>query len=806
MFAPYKIRVGARAVALALALATSSFSAHAVLERVGPVSSAPTVGNFPSWYQDTTGVTAEFCSPNASELAGGWCLLLPGDLTVTPEVFPTNFFDEHFYFASTAAMSTAQAGKALLVLAEEAAFAVGPVIAGDQVTFSRIRVFLSPVPVSGTYRFIHPYGEEVVEGVVGDRIFFTDDVGITCAQGQFDCALNSRLGPFLLPSATPGGAEMPALTAANPTPDTDPAHFGGAFAPTPYPGTGKAYIADPNRIGPVTGSSLPDFTDSTGALRNHNIFRIEGPAGSGLGIDPSTGAIVDWIETTDFTLMGRLYDGAMPTRASVARASYTRNASGLKLDVLASGEPATNSRMPGQPVAAKEASTLTFFDAPCAGTVDAAGNVRPPYSAPLGATETQMLSTGSHFWGQTSPAALPTDVCVKHGNARDLAGQIVPLYVPHVVSDEITITSAVYDQTAKSLTVAAASSDETVPPVLKLTYANFTGDLVGGQIVVPNVNVPPANVAVLSSAKGENELMVSTTQAAPPAPEAPVGVADAFTVVEDSGANVLNVLANDTVPAGLTLTVALTSSPVKGTVTLNADNTVTYRPVLNANGADSFTYVLTATDGVSILASLPTTASINITPVNDAPVAVDDDVSVTVGVPTTVSLIGNDTDPDGIADVVAVGSFTQPNNAAVTVTAGATPGTVSIVSTATGTFTFRYTAQDAAGAQSTVGTGNNQGIVTLTVIPAETVTINKNQYDTGKRVLSMEGDTNPPSNSSIKVEFTNNAGTVLGLAANTTAVAGRFKVNQAVALPAGATRLLVTTSQGATVSGALILK
>src|SRR4029077_6798228 len=140
-------------------------------------------------------------------------------------------------------------------MAVEGAFRVGPVIAGDQITFARIRVVLTPVPVTGTYRFIHPYGEEVIEGVAGDRIFFTDDIGIG-SPGDYSGALLSRLGPFLLPSATPGGAEMEALTAANPTPDTDPAHFGGAFTPTVYPGTGAAYIADPTRLGPVTGSTL----------------------------------------------------------------------------------------------------------------------------------------------------------------------------------------------------------------------------------------------------------------------------------------------------------------------------------------------------------------------------------------------------------------------------------------------------------------------------------------------------------------------------------------------------------------------
>ena len=34
---------------------------------------------------------------------------------------------------------------------------------GGQVSFTRIRVRLEPVPVSGKYRFIHPYGEETIE-------------------------------------------------------------------------------------------------------------------------------------------------------------------------------------------------------------------------------------------------------------------------------------------------------------------------------------------------------------------------------------------------------------------------------------------------------------------------------------------------------------------------------------------------------------------------------------------------------------------------------------------------------------------
>ena len=305
----------------ALITAAVASPAHAVLERVGPTDNGPRGGGFPAWYQDTTGMGLEFCGPaSQSELDGGWCLILPGD-TVFPETFPTTFFDEHFFFAGDAALTPLSGGKALLRVAVEAAF-TGDVVQGGQITFSRIRVKLTDIPVTGTYRFIHPYGEESIDAEAGAPrgIFFTDDVGIGAA-GDFSGALNSRLGPFLAASATPGGPELPAVTAANPTPDTDPAHFGGVFAPTPYPGTGKAYLADPARVGPVTGSSLPNFIDSTGASRNHNIFRIEGPPGSALGGFDAAGRSIDFIETTDFTLMGRVNSGTIPGRVTIDRAS-----------------------------------------------------------------------------------------------------------------------------------------------------------------------------------------------------------------------------------------------------------------------------------------------------------------------------------------------------------------------------------------------------------------------------------------------------------------------------------------------------
>jgi hypothetical protein len=759
--------------------------AHAVLQRVGPPSTAASIGGYPTWYQDATGLALEFCDPkNQSEVEGGWCLLLAGDVHVVPETFPTAFFDEHFYFAAGASAPRADGGRALLTLAQEAAFAVGPPIPGDQVVFARIRVVLNPVAVTGTYRFIHPYGEEVIQGVAGDKIFFTEDVGINCPAGQFDCALNSRLGPFLLPSAIPGGAEMPPLTAQNPTPDTNPAHFGGDFAPTPYPGTGKAYIADPARVGPVTGSPLPVFTDSTGALRNHNIFRIEGPAGSRLGIDPATGALVDWVETTDFSLMGRVYTGALAGRVDVSRASYASNASERRLDVFASAFETTQARTPGQARPASILPQLTFFDAPCAGVVDEIGDIRPPYSAPANATEYQMFGLNTEYWGQAHPASIPNEVCVKDGSARDAAGNTIPAFFRQQVTDEVTITQAYYDPGAGTLTVMAASSDEITAPVLTLAYGTLLIDFTGGQIVVPDVIAPPAKVRVLSSAFGADERLVRTGTGTPAPLGVPVALNDTSTFLEDSGAQVLDVLTNDSNAAGGTVTVG--TLPRLGTLVVNADGTLTYTSTLNASGSDTFTYTVTVGTKVSNIANV----TLNITPVNDAPGAVNDVVNAIINTPIAINVLANDVDPDGAADLVAAVIVSGPTPAGPTISVNG--GTVTFNSPQGGTYTFTYQAQDASGALSV-----NTGTVTVNVSGQESLTIAKAEYVRSKNLLKSQGSISPAAGQTITLQFTNSAGTVLGLAGTATVDAlGNWAASPTVPLPTGATSLKATSSNG----------
>lgn len=288
-------------VALLMAFSTG---AHAGLARVGPIDPAH---GYPKWYQDHNNLTLEICIPDAAELAAGSCLVDPDFLPnpTQPDTFPSNFSDEHFWYHTAASVPTA-AGQGSIEFAMEAAFN-GAVVKGGQIAFARTRIRIDIPAPGGDYEITHPYGTTKFTRVAPGRraINFTDDVGIACAVGDFSCAMNSAIGPFLRPANTPGAT---------------------ALAPVElFPN--KFYLADPTREGPVTGSPF-----------NTNVFRIKGPNIGGPGINE--------VSTTAFTVMGRLQNQPIPIPWTVDRASYSRNLSTATVDVLATATPVVGAPTP----------------------------------------------------------------------------------------------------------------------------------------------------------------------------------------------------------------------------------------------------------------------------------------------------------------------------------------------------------------------------------------------------------------------------------------------------------------------------
>ncbi|PMT24392.1 RTX toxin, partial [Vibrio parahaemolyticus] len=130
-------------------------------------------------------------------------------------------------------------------------------------------------------------------------------------------------------------------------------------------------------------------------------------------------------------------------------------------------------------------------------------------------------------------------------------------------------------------------------------------------------------------------------------------VADKATVVEDTS-TVIKVLGNDTFEGdGKVVSLDTNNGPANGTVSVNPDGSVTYTPNDNYHGTDSFTYIVTS-GGVSE----STTVSVDVTPVNDAPVAKDDTAITDEDTPVTIDVLPNDTDIDG--DKLSIQSATVP--------------------------------------------------------------------------------------------------------------------------------------------------
>ncbi|MFP5246288.1 MAG: Ig-like domain-containing protein, partial [Thermoanaerobaculia bacterium] len=170
---------------------------------------------------------------------------------------------------------------------------------------------------------------------------------------------------------------------------------------------------------------------------------------------------------------------------------------------------------------------------------------------------------------------------------------------------------------------------------------------------------------------------------------APVAGNDAATTYEDQ-ALTINVLANDTDPNGDALIVVSATGPTA----VNADGTISYTPAPNANGTDTFTYVVRDPHGVTATGRV----TVTIVAVNDAPVATNDSANCAKNGEVVVNVLANDADVDG--DALTVDSVGRPTYGSVTIRAD---GSVRYRAKKgfTGTDTFRYTIVDGNGGNST---------------------------------------------------------------------------------------------------------
>ncbi|MHA3775157.1 DUF7453 family protein [Verrucomicrobiota bacterium sgz303538] len=181
----------------------------------------------------------------------------------------------------------------------------------------------------------------------------------------------------------------------------------------------------------------------------------------------------------------------------------------------------------------------------------------------------------------------------------------------------------------------------------------------------------------------------------------PTALADTLHVPWTAGPLVLNVRENDADPDGDEHVIIAVSNGSLGSASTDG-NTLTYSPGEGFTGSDSFTYTISDRHGGL--------ATGTVTLVNSAPIA-GNDTAATDGTAITISVLTNDTDPDG--DLLTVVDAKAGSHGATVIEGSEivyTPGV-----SYQGDDSFSYTISDGHGGQVTAQvTIRNGGVMTRT--------------------------------------------------------------------------------------------
>jgi VCBS repeat-containing protein len=254
--------------------------------------------------------------------------------------------------------------------------------------------------------------------------------------------------------------------------------------------------------------------------------------------------------------------------------------------------------------------------------------------------------------------------------------QVAGGQAPQAVDDLFTLNedeSLTIPGVAGVLANDGYSQDATVELVSGPESGSLTLDADGGFEYVPAPDMFGNVTFTYRATNSYGTSEATVTLAITPVNDLPVATNDEFSMDEDGTLiTTTSVLENDFDPEGATLTPQLESQPLHGTVTFNPDGTFTYQPESNYFGLDGFSYLVSDGQDVSEVA----TVTITIHPVNDAPVAANDEYTM---------------EEDGVLDVAAGGvlendSDVDGDSLTATLVAGPQHGTLML--NPDGSFTY----------------------------------------------------------------------------------------------------------------------
>ncbi|HYF67542.1 MAG TPA: Ig-like domain-containing protein [Ohtaekwangia sp.] len=253
-------------------------------------------------------------------------------------------------------------------------------------------------------------------------------------------------------------------------------------------------------------------------------------------------------------------------------------------------------------------------------------------------------------------------------------------------------------QTSKSITSGAFSIDND-GNVTFVPATNFSGSAVIQYLVSDNLGT--------ASSPGTITVLVNFVNSAP------VANPDNATTTEDQAVT-FNIIANDTDDGtinGATVDLNTAVAGVQNTITVtggkfdvNGSGVVKFTPALHFNGPATASYTVNDNIGST---SNEAVITVTVDPVNDAPVAANDNANTNEDLAVTIKILDNDTDVDGTLDPSSVDLNTS--TADVESTHTTTQGTFQ-VNTSSGIVTYTPAANFNGTATLTYNVKDNLGL------------------------------------------------------------------------------------------------